>query len=324
MEKAEILNLKGRASFDSGLVKIIFIGFYAITQILGLCLILIVFGILVYQNVLPSIQKDPTQVAEVAGNSLSTTEVNQPVLQPTESDPVVLTTISAVVVQTEEPQLTQENINPTPAILDPTATAIPVSISMIDQDICSPISGVEINELASIISQPYNVPNMFSDDGHHGVDFGSYDFNGSGLLGYPIQAVFNGRVAGITVNRPPIGNAIIIETPYDSLPESLRTVLGINSQQSLYHMYAHMINAPAFAIGDAITCGEEIGNLGNSQTAEAHLHFETVIGLSNQIIPGMAFYSADATQEEMDAYLLLRTSGIFMPFDPMSLFANFR
>jgi murein DD-endopeptidase MepM/ murein hydrolase activator NlpD len=322
MEKAEIFNLKGRASFDSNLIRIVFLGFYVITQVLGLTLILIVFGILIYQNVYKSLQPNSAQVGEIVASDQNSAAEAQPAGQMTE---IISsnneTTENDPVAQTEAPQANPVNSDPS-VVIAPTATALPSSINTFEQNICSPIGGVDFYELASIISQPYNVPNVYSDVGHHGVDFGSYNYNGQYLLGNPIQSVFPGKVAGITINRPPIGNAIIIETPYDNIPESLRSVLGINSQQSIYLLYAHMIDAPVLSIGDTVACGDAIGALGKSQTAEAHLHFETRIGLSNQIIPGMAFYSADATQEEMDSYLLWRTSGIFMPFDPMSLFSN--
>lgn len=214
---------------------------------------------------------------------------------------------------------------PTPVILpSPTPTLVISSLEFAPEELCSPISGVEFYELQSIISQPYNVPNPFSDLGHHGVDFGSYNFRGNPLRGKPIQAVFSGEVVGIIVDRPPIGNSIILETKYEELPESLRSILNIQEGQSLYHLYAHLFDPPEYWIGEKVECGDEIARLGSSQTAEAHIHFETRIGSGGFIIPSMAFYDSSATEEEQNMYLWWRTSGDLMPFDPMSLFANFR
>ncbi|MBI9036348.1 MAG: hypothetical protein JEZ03_17950, partial [Bacteroidales bacterium] len=65
---------------------------------------------------------------------------------------------------------------------------------------------------------------------------------------------------------------------------------------------------------------DEIGLLGKSQTAEAHVHFETRIGNSGYKINSMAFYDAAATEEEIETYLWWRTSGDVIAFDPMRMF----
>ena len=250
---------------------------------------------------------------------------NEPVLDPTE----IVDDYSPAAESTPVPEYNEEGYTSTvPEFTITTPTLAPtliVSEIVFEPDeISSPISGVEIYELASIISQAYNVPNPFSDNGHHGTDFGSYNFRGNHLLGWPIQAVFAGKVAGITVNKSPIGNTVILETPYEQIPENLRDVLDIQPNESLYHLYAHMMDPPELVIGQEVTCGEVIGQLGQSKTAEAHLHFETTIGESGLIIPSMSFYDTSATEEEMETYLWWRTSGVVMPFDPMSIFSNVR
>ncbi|MCJ7622317.1 MAG: M23 family metallopeptidase, partial [Anaerolineaceae bacterium] len=206
----------------------------------------------------------------------------------------------------------------------PTPTLVVSSMVFAPEELCPPIAGVEFYELQSIISQPFNVPNPFSDFGHHGVDFGSYNFRGKPLLGTSVQAVFSGEVVGIIVDRPPIGNTIILETRYEDLPESLRSNLDINEGQSLYHLYAHLLESPEYWIGETVECGEEIAHIGSSQTVEAHLHLETTIGSSGYIFSSMAFYDTSATEEEQNTYLWWRTSGDLMPLDPMNLFTNFK
>ena len=188
--------------------------------------------------------------------------------------------------------------------------------------LCSPISGVEINEITSIISQVYNVINPRTDFGHHGVDLGSYSFKGQYLYDIPIKSILPGKIAGVINDRPPLGNAIIIETTYMQLPEFLRDKLQITPWQSLYHLYAHLLSSPDWVIGKPTHCGEEIARLGKSQTVEAHLHLETRIGRSGSTFGSMAFYDTSASEEELAEYLRWRTSGDFSPFDPMMLFTE--
>lgn len=185
--------------------------------------------------------------------------------------------------------------------------------------VCSPLQNLSFTDLQSVVSQKYNVPNPYSDMGHHGVDLGSYDFHGQYMYEWPVQAVFDGKVAGIIYDRPPLGNAIIIETPQEMLPPLVKSTLQIAPGESIYHMYAHLIKVPDYQTGEAIKCGEIIGQLGNSRTVEAHLHLEMRIGDSGRQISSMALYDTSITEEERQEYLWWRTSGDFMPFDPMTV-----
>jgi murein DD-endopeptidase MepM/ murein hydrolase activator NlpD len=188
----------------------------------------------------------------------------------------------------------------------------------------TPLLGIGFGELHTIISQPYSVPDVHSDAGHHGVDLGSYDFHGKLIYNWPILSVFSGKVAGEINNRYPVGNCIIIESSYDQLPLEIVNETGINNNQSLYTMYCHMLNQATQKIGDVINVAQEIGLVGKSQTVEAHLHLEMVIGPQNQVIPSMAYYTADATEDEKKTYLWWRTSGTFTSFNPMNIIANLK
>jgi murein DD-endopeptidase MepM/ murein hydrolase activator NlpD len=183
--------------------------------------------------------------------------------------------------------------------------------------ICSPLKNLSFTDLQAIISQTYNVTNPYSDFGHHGVDLGSYNFYGQYMYEWPVQAVLYGKVAGTIEDRPPLGNAVIIETPQEMLPIEIKEALQITPGESIYHMYAHLLLEPDIKPGQEVHCGDVIGQLGKSQTVEAHLHLEMRIGASGRRIPGMAFYDASTTEEERQTYLWWRTSGDFMPFDPM-------
>ena len=231
------------------------------------------------------------------------------------------TDLAAHPIETSTPGITM------PVMVEPTSTPYAISEpsemnspTPIEPSFCSPIDGVEINEMDQIISQEFNVPNQKSDVGHHGVDLGSYNFEGRYLYEIPVRAILSGRVAGITVNRPPIGNVVILETPYEDLPSFIRQLYQIQPGQSLYHFYGHLINEPTQQIGDVIQCGDQINLLGKSQTVEAHLHLETRIGVSGLTIDQMAFYDAATTEEERAEYLWWRTSGELTAVNPMDLF----
>lgn len=227
------------------------------------------------------------------------------------------------IVNTPFPSSTSEEL-PAPVItITPIQQYAIANLEYAAEDLCSPIEGIEIYELEAILSQPFNVPNQNSDIGHHGADFGSYNFRGRYLYDVPVKAILSGHIAGYVVNRPPLGNAIIIETRYSELPESVLQLLDILPSQSLYHLYGHLLNEPSIPLGAEIECGQVINRLGKSQTVEAHLHLETRIGDSGLTIDSMAFYDTSATESELEEYLWWRTSGDFTPVDPMSIFLNF-
>jgi len=265
----------------------------------------------------------PNQVLMTAEASFSTpTNSNFPV-EPTAPILIESTLIPTQTITLQfSPTTTASKTNtmtPTPSntpTRTPTPTATPI-LAVYDSKMNTPIQGVGLEELKLIISQKFNVPNIKQDSGHHGVDLGSYDFKGKNLSGDPIHSVFSGKVAGMTTDRPPLGNNIIIETPYDLIPVELSTRYNVVPGQSLYQLYGHMLEAPVFQIGDKINGGQRIGRIGKSQTAEAHLHLEFRIGPSDQTFAGMAYYSTDATQMEKDTYLRWRISGQFIPYDPM-------
>lgn len=184
------------------------------------------------------------------------------------------------------------------------------------------------------------------DDGHHGADF-AYWTRGThtSMQGLPVHSVLSGKVAGVIYNRLPYGNAIIIETPLDSLPpDYLRTLpvptlqptvtpdaslycpsdrraYGDPSRRSLYLLYAHLDQPPALAPGDVIGCGDIIGQVGTTgKSVNYHLHLEVRAGPSGNTFPSFAHYDTAATEEEMSAYCTWRVSGLFQMFDPLVLF----
>ena len=287
--------------------------------IIGLALFMI-FD--VPQVVAKEIASLPTRPPRPTAIPPTATETATETLQPTSTatvTPVIETTEGSLPVSiTPEPE---EVIIYTPTTI-PTIERFEASDPAQNIEIGIPLDGFTAEELPLVISQPYNVITEFRDSGHHGVDFGYYDYKGEYILGHPINAVFSGTVAGILVDRPPLGHAVMVETPYESLPLEYSEALGIQPGYSLYCLYAHLNNESTFQIGDQIAWQQQIGEVGKSQTAEAHLHFETRIGLSGFTFDSMAYYDTATTEDERNMYMRWRTSGDFHPFDPMILFTD--
>ena len=140
------------------------------------------------------------------------------------------------------------------------------------------------------------------------------------MLGEPVQAILPGVVASVLNDKYPYGNMIMIETPREVFPESIINYLPIREGQSVYHLYAHLQNPPGFTIGQEVIGCQPLGEVGESGNTDIpHLHLETRLGPAGKVFESMLFYSTRATQQEMDNYVLWRTSGIFQHFDPMRL-----
>lgn len=212
--------------------------------------------------------------------------------------------------------------------------------------LCSPLQGISLDELPAIISNPFQLPPISLDDGHHGVDFAFYQYKQFKTMeGLPITAVFSGVVAAIDFNRPPYGNMIIIETPLDEIPIKIQTqslfptpaptaindgrlscpTTGpsptyVSEGRSLYVLYAHLKESPTLKVGDQVAQCQQIGAVGSTgESSQFHLHLETRIGPAGARFTSMAAHTTSATSEEMYNYCTWRISNIFEKFDPMQL-----
>ncbi len=231
--------------------------------------------------------------------------------------------------------------------IEPTVTPLPLVETPSHQtQICSPLEGESLSELPEIITQLFKMPRAGQDDGHHGVDFAFY--RRKDLLsidGLPILSALDGEVVTIINDKYPYGNAIIIETPLDSISPILLDQLNPPSTQptvipdpkfnwapgelpfqlsetsrSLYIYYAHLKFPADVNVGYKVTCGQQIGQVGNTgDSSNSHLHFETRIGPSGARIESMAYYTAQSTQSERYNYVVWRVSNMFQLFDPMVL-----
>jgi len=202
-------------------------------------------------------------------------------------------------------------ISPTP--LAPTETPYPGP--------CSPLEGYELGELPAILSQGFIPPNPGKDDGHHGIDLAHYIYKDkTTIAGVPVQAVYAGRIAAAITDSWPYGNFVIVESPLFSVIPERYEQLGVPAGYSLYHLYAHFENPPAFAIGDAVSCGAPLGSVGNTGwSGNYHLHLETRFGPPGVTFPEMAYYQTTTTQAERDNYESWRMNGAFFLFDPLQI-----
>lgn len=189
--------------------------------------------------------------------------------------------------------------------------------------ICSPLASEEIYQLREIVSDPYNPPAPNREERHHGVDFSYYRRNDrAGIEGEGVQSILPGVVAAVVYDRLPYGNMVIIESPTNLLPQTLREELAFNNEKSLYTLYAHMKEVPRVELGQEVNCGQEIGLVGLTgyNVVNPHLHIETRIGKRGVTFDSMVFYDTSAMLHEMENYRRWRTSGDFVHFDPMLLF----
>ena len=209
-------------------------------------------------------------------------------------------------------------------------------------DVCSPLTGVSLDGLREMVSNPYAPPSRLgSDDPHQGIDFAQIEpLNRIALKGMGVQAVFPGVVRLVVPDRFPWGHAVIIETPLQEVPPGLVEVLptplpgslthpsltcpGVWSpeiekeERGLYLLYAHLDGPALVEVGDSVTCGQPLGAIGDSGNAlNPHLHLEIRIGPAGVEFPGMAHYVGNATFEELDGYCTWRVSGMFQLVDPL-------
>jgi murein DD-endopeptidase MepM/ murein hydrolase activator NlpD len=214
------------------------------------------------------------------------------------------------------------------------------------------LEGIALNQIGDLISNPYTPPPQGSDDPHQGIDLSIVDPNtGFAVEGTTVQAVLQGHVAAIINDRFPYGNAIMIETPINSIPIqwlreiNLLTPASIQvghpvltcpkienpgifdtpihlepTSYSFYLLYAHIREPVAYEIGEGIYCGSRLGLIGSSgNTLNPHLHLELRAGPSGYRFAGLAHYDTSTTNLEMAGYCAWRVSGKFQVMNPIDL-----
>lgn len=235
-----------------------------------------------------------------------------------------------------------------PVVSNPTMTSSPPPpTATAGLWICLPLPGMNLQELHAAVSNPYNPPPLGSDDPHQGVDL-AIQHNRIALAGSPVMSILRGQVSAVIDNRFPYGYALLVETPIRDIPD----VSGLAGQlptpmptlashpsltcpkpdnppnwdiehRFLYILYAHLVNRPAFQPGESISCGQEIGFIGQSGNAlNPHVHIEIRIGPAQARLASLSHYDSRATLQEMSNYCTWRVSGLFQHIDPFFLLDN--
>jgi murein DD-endopeptidase MepM/ murein hydrolase activator NlpD len=238
---------------------------------------------------------------------------------------------TAALTQTIQPSSTPNPATPTPELI---------------QTVCSPLEGETLISISEIVTQPFKSPRPGNDDGHQGIDFAFYRRNEKvGIEDLQVFAALKGKIVTILYDRGPYGNAVIIETPLNSISAELKAMIQIPAKQptvipdprvncptgelsflidtesqSLYLLYGHLLNPASLSVGDDVNCGQLIGAVGNTGTStNPHLHFETRMGPSGARFDSMAYYTVQSTESERYNYCVWRVSNLFQLFDPMKL-----
>lgn len=248
---------------------------------------------------------------------------------------------TAAATETAAPTRTpQPSPTPSPTSIppSPTATEIPFAV-------CSPLEDETIDSLPLILVNPLVEPYAWGTDfGHPGLDFAYFQRDDRlSIEGIEIYAILSGQVALTLEDNYPYGYAVVIETPLSSLPEGMQQSLmadydpvpedleyqyncpdvptpTVTGDYSLYTLYAHLGSPPEFAKGDGVTCGQLLGQVGNSGwSSNPHLHLETRLGPAGLEIPTMAHYQSNASIEQLGNYCLWRSSGYYQIVDPYEI-----
>lgn len=273
--------------------------------------------------------------------------------------PLPLLLLSALILtacQASSPSAPSPTAALTPAAPTRTATPLPTAAPTVQPTsspttvptvrVCAPLEGYTYEMLETAVSNPYHPPKAGSDDPHQGVDLVVKQGDLS-MAGHNVQAALSGTVVMSLNNRFPYGNAVIIATSLDNLPDGFTASLPEAPQSTavpdprltcpsfnipaewnsapstLYILYAHMQSSPTFQAGDTVTCGQTLGTVGNSGNAiNPHLHFEVRLGPANATFDSMAHYDASASADEMANYCTWRISGWFQHLDPLLLLAQ--
>ena len=244
-------------------------------------------------------------------------------------------TIIPLITSTETPLPTLVPTR-TPTAFPPSSTPAPL--------LCSPLQGYRLDQMPSLVVNPFNPPPPGSDDPHQGIDLADRQPGSQiALSGRLVQAALGGKVAAVIRDRFPYGNALLVESPLDELPKDWMAALSLDEPfpapqpnlvltcpdvvhnnwqtgQSLYLLYAHLQQAPEFKLDDPLVCGQGLGNVGDSGNAlNPHLHLEVRLGPAGARFSSLAHYDNRATLEEMDNYCTWRVRGIFRLVDPLQL-----
>jgi murein DD-endopeptidase MepM/ murein hydrolase activator NlpD len=161
-----------------------------------------------------------------------------------------------------------------------------------------------------------------------GVDFSYYTLGERDTIkGVVVQSIFPGRVAAaFTTDTIPYGYAVVVETQIEDIKAVFPAGVTIDTQDSLYVMYAHLDQPPQVTPGEEVRCGTHLGFVGQTGGVSTpylipHLHVEMRVGPRDQRFDEMGFYDTRLSEAARQSYQRWRLSGEFRHFDPMLILA---
>jgi len=294
----------------------------------------------------------PTQTALPTSTEIPTTAFTA-TEKPTTTPEATNTSMPTSTATMQATNTTTATVAATSTFL-PTMTPTPVVQTPLASNglfmVASPLQGIPVSELSSIITQPFVMPPAGEDSGHHGVDFAFWRHGDlTSIEGLPILSIFPGKVvSAYNKSLPPYGYLVIVETPMANLPQEVIDAIKLPEasttpenpsnrltcptgfadwwnydSQSLYVLYAHMQDPPSVQLGQSVKIGDVLGLVGNSgSSTNPHLHLEMRIGPSDATFVSMGHYDVNTTDQERHNYCMWRVSGEFQLFDPMVLYTS--
>jgi RHS repeat-associated protein len=149
-------------------------------------------------------------------------------------------------------------------------------------------------------------------EGEKLVAIGNGTVVATGSCTYSSNCVYDGDIRNDSTQWG-LGNMLIVEVPYSSLTEEMRSVAGLKNGESLFFEYAHLKNPTTLNPGDTVTPGQVVGFVGNTgNSSGSHLHFEVRKGPTYALSPG----SYAANREKYKGLETLNPSDFESAYDP--------
>ena len=157
----------------------------------------------------------------------------------------------------------------------------------------------------------------------HDIEY--HEKGGMILIETPMEMLPDGILPPGVLPTPIPADNIALFDPCAQNPlfEDMPSIQMDVQHRSVYSLYSHLKDKPAFQVGDMVTCGQTVGTVGITGNSVAeHLHLEIRIGPSAALFDTFAMYQPDVTAEERYNYCIWSTSGRFQAIDPARLWED--
>ena len=110
------------------------------------------------------------------------------------------------------------------------------------------------------------------------------------------------------------GSVVIVEYPYQVIPDQVREDFGMTSDMSMYVQYQHLDEiSSSIVAGRAVTANDAIGQYGNTGSSRSpHLHLEIHVGPSQQLGMGRIDGTYDTHSNNWHDNLVVSNPGFIL------------